>query len=91
MAEHHFGLYRGHLSAKLIDAVERRFPDVFVINFEEPSGERRGWFAQPNCGEPQDSQSAAEVLCWALDWAETHGTYAEQQALAAVLRRRAGR
>jgi hypothetical protein len=63
--EHTFGLFRGHLSAGLVEAVERRYPRVRVVNYTEPRGERRGWFAGPNRGEPFDRNMATEVMAFA--------------------------
>lgn len=60
-----FGLYRGHLSVQLVRAVEKKFPRVSVVNYTEPGGERRGWFAGPNRGSPFDDQMSAEVLQYA--------------------------
>jgi hypothetical protein len=61
MSEFHFHLYRGHLSAKLIRAVESEFSGVSVVNYTEPRGEKRGWFNGPNRGHPFDNQLAKRV------------------------------
>lgn len=60
-----FGLYRGHLSARLEKAVEKEFPGVSVINYTEPRGEKRGWFATRNYGHPFDGNTARAVLAYA--------------------------
>lgn len=65
MSEYFFGLYRGHLSAKLIRAVERKFPEVSVVNYTEPRGEKRGWFAGPNRGSPFDDRLGQAVMAYA--------------------------
>lgn len=65
MSEHCFGLYRGHLSRALIKRIEAQFPEVSVINYTEPRGERRGWFACPNQGDPFDRATASAVMAWA--------------------------
>lgn len=65
MSQHHFGLFRGHLSRKLMSAIETRYPEVDVINYTEPRGEKRGWFCAPNRGEPFDSATARGVLDYA--------------------------
>jgi hypothetical protein len=65
MSEHHFGLYRGHLTQRLVAAVEKKFPGVSVTNYTEPRGEKRGWFSGPNRGSPFDDRMAAEVLAYA--------------------------
>ena len=61
MSQHLFGLYRGHLTAKLIRQIEREFRGVDAVNYTEPNGEKRGWFAGPNRGYPFDDALAAEV------------------------------
>lgn len=65
MSEYFFGLYRGHLSRRLIAAVEREFPEVSVVNYTEPRGEKRGWFTGPNRGAPFDGALARNVLSFA--------------------------
>lgn len=65
MSEHMFGLYRGHLSARLVKAVEKKFPRVAVNNYTDPRGEKRGWFSAPNRGNPFDNQTATEVMDFA--------------------------
>jgi hypothetical protein len=65
MSEHHFGLYRGHLSARLIQRIEKKFPEVSVVNYTEPRGEKRGWFSGPNRGSPFDRAMSSEVLSYA--------------------------
>lgn len=65
VSEHMFGLYRGHLSQRLVRAIEKRFPYVAVVNHTEPRGEKRGWFAGPNRGNPFDRDMAAAVLSYA--------------------------
>ena len=65
MSEYFFGLYRGHLSARLVKRVETRFPHVSVVNYTEPRGEKRGWFAGPNRGDPFDRHMATTVLAFA--------------------------
>lgn len=65
MSEFHFQPYRGHLSAKLVAAVEKKFPRVSVNNYSEPRGEKRGWFSGPNRGSPFDDAMAREVLAYA--------------------------
>lgn len=74
MSEYAFGLYRGHLSEALVQAAETRFAsdDVAVVNYTEPTGERRGWFTCRNWGHPFNQSTASEVLTWALQWARDH-------------------
>jgi len=64
MSEHMFGLYRGHLTARLVKRVETKFPMVSVTNYTEPRGEKRGWFSGPNRGNPFDRAMAAEVMTY---------------------------
>lgn len=64
MSEYMFGLYRGHLSARLVRQVEKRFPEVSVNNYTEPRGERCGWFSGPNRGNPFDQALASEVMAY---------------------------
>lgn len=65
MSEHMFGLYRGHLSARLVKQIETKFPEVSVTNYTEPRGEKRGWFSGPNRGSPFDGTMAREVMEYA--------------------------
>ena len=61
MSDYCFGLHNGHLTAKA-DRIAARY-GAWHINYTEPSGWRRGWFACPNRGSPFDSNTAAKV--WA--------------------------
>lgn len=61
MSEYMFTPFRGHLSAALVKKIERKFPKVYVINYTEPRGEKRGWFTGPNRGAPFDGALAREV------------------------------
>lgn len=61
MSVYMFTPFRGHLSAALVKKIERKFPRVAVVNYTEPRGEKRGWFAGPNRGEPFDRDLAREV------------------------------
>jgi hypothetical protein len=64
MSEHYFGLYQGHLTARLVKRVEAMFSHVSVVNYTEPRGEKRGWFAGPNRGDPYDRIMAESVLAY---------------------------
>lgn len=59
MNEYLFGLHRGHLTGKADEIAERH--GASRINFTEPDGARRGWFAGPSRGSPFDGQLAAAV------------------------------
>lgn len=54
-----FGAHDGHLSA-VADRIAKRHGCVHV-NYDDPTGTRRGWFAGPNRGFPFDDQLAAAV------------------------------
>jgi hypothetical protein len=60
MSEHFFGLHRGHLTAKA-DRIARKH-GASHVNYTEPRGEKRWWFACRNRGEPFDSSTAKAVL-----------------------------
>ena len=64
MSEYFFGLHSGHLTAKA-DQIAKRH-GAGHINFTEPRGEKRGWFACPNRGSPFD-QRTAELVMAAID------------------------
>lgn len=60
MSEYLFGLHRGHLHARITRPIERKL-GVSHINYTEPRGEKRGWWAGPNLGEPFDRALSARV------------------------------
>ena len=60
MSEYFFGLHNGHLKA-IADKIAKKH-GADHINFTEPNGRERGWFAGPNRGEPFDSRLAHAVL-----------------------------
>lgn len=60
MSEHFFGLHRGHLTAEAGRIAARH--GAWHVNYTEPGGERRGWFACPNLGAPFDGATARAVL-----------------------------
>ena len=60
MSEHLFGLGMGHLSKRAERAAERG--GATLVNYTEPRGEKRHWFAGPNRGEPDDSEMARRVM-----------------------------
>lgn len=60
MSEYFFGLGPGHLSSKVERAAEEA--GGTLVNYTEPSGERRHWFACPNMGAPFDQDRAERVL-----------------------------
>jgi len=59
MSEYMFGLHSGHLTAKA-DRIARKHGAVH-INYTEPNGRRRGWFAGPNLGAPFDGEMGNAV------------------------------
>lgn len=60
MSEYYFGLHKGHLTAKADKIAEKH--GAWHVNFTEPRGERRGWFACPNLGAPFDGAVARAVM-----------------------------
>lgn len=58
--DYFFGLHSGHLVARA-DRIAKRL-DAYHVNHTEPRGERRGWFACRNRGEPFNSGKAREVM-----------------------------
>lgn len=59
MGEHMFGVHSGHLTAKA-DLIAKRH-GAWHVNYTEPRGRRRGWFACPNRGSPFDQAVANAV------------------------------
>jgi len=59
-SEHCFGLHPGHLPA-WADEVARRH-GAWHVNYTEPDGTKRGWFACINRGSPFDDNTARVVL-----------------------------
>ena len=55
-----FALGPGHLPTRA-DRIARRH-GARLVNYTEPSGQRRHWFACPNLGAPFDAARAAAVL-----------------------------
>lgn len=60
MSEHFFGLHTGHLKARADKIAETH--GAWHVNFTEPNGEKRGWFACPNRGSPFDQATACAVM-----------------------------
>jgi hypothetical protein len=59
MSEYMFGLHSGHLTARA-DTIAKRH-GAWHVNYTEPRGKRRGWFACPNRGSPFDQAVAKRV------------------------------
>ena len=59
-SEFHFGLGRGKLGRRAA-AIARRH-GARLVNYEEPNGSVRHWFATENLGAPFDGAVAAAVL-----------------------------
>lgn len=68
MSEHIFGAHHGHYDSRrdlaAIEAVEAEFADAGVchIDYDDPNGQRRGWWVCENRGHPFDQQTARAVL-----------------------------
>lgn len=60
MGEYMFGLHAGHLTAKA-DKIAERY-GAWHVNYTEPRGQRRGWFACPNRGSPFDQAVGNAVM-----------------------------
>ena len=60
MNEFHFGLGEGWLPKKAAEIARRH--GAKLINYEEPCGRRRHWFAAENLGEPFNRATAEAVL-----------------------------
>ncbi len=60
MSEYMFGLHYGHYP-KRADKIARKYGAVHV-NYTEPNGQKRGWFAGPNRGTPFDQRMADAVF-----------------------------
>ncbi len=59
MSEFHFLLGPGHLSEKA-DKIAKRH-GATLVNYTEPNGEKRHWFAGVNLGHPFDKQLSAAI------------------------------
>lgn len=61
MSEHFFGLHAGHLSKRADDIAGKH--GAWHVNYTDPgTGERRGWFATHNRGNPFDRDTANAVM-----------------------------
>jgi hypothetical protein len=60
VSEYLFGLHNGHLTA-VADQIAGRH-GAWHINYTEPCGERRGWFACPNRGPSFYQVTASAVM-----------------------------
>lgn len=60
MGEHHFGLGPGHLP-RVANTIAKKH-DAWLVNYAEPSGEKRHWFSCKNRGAPFDGATADAVL-----------------------------
>lgn len=60
MSNYCFGLHSGHLTARANTIAKRH--GAWHVNYTEPRGERRGWFACPNRGAPFDGDIARAVM-----------------------------
>lgn len=60
MNEYFFGLGPGHLPDKADEIAKRH--DAWLVNYTEPRGEKRHWFACRNMGDPFNRSTADAVL-----------------------------
>lgn len=60
MDRHIFGQGPGHLPQRADEIAERR--GAWLVNFTDPNGTKRHWFACKNKGEPFNGRTAAAVL-----------------------------
>ena len=88
MSEHIFGLHKGHLRSKADEIAKRH--GAWHINFTEPRGEKRGWFACPNRGTAFDQATANDVLA-AIDAAGGLNAMRRADRAAVSLGRRGGK
>jgi hypothetical protein len=59
MSDFMFGMGDGHLPKKAAKIAERH--GARLVNYTEPNGRQRYWFAAPNLGNPQDQLRAKAV------------------------------
>jgi hypothetical protein len=64
VSEYLFGLHMGHLTAEADQIAARH--GAWHVNYTDPSGERRGWFACPNRG-PSFYRVIAEAVMAEID------------------------
>lgn len=60
MSEYFFGPHTGHLT-KRADQIAKRHGAVHV-NYTDPDGRKRGWFACRNRGTPFDQNTESAVM-----------------------------
>jgi Fe-S oxidoreductase len=60
MSDYFFALGSGHLPKKAQKIAEKHGADL--VNYTEPDGRKRHWFACDNYGEPHDSQVRQAVV-----------------------------
>lgn len=60
MKDHLFGVGRGHLPQKA-DTIARQH-GARLVNYTEPNGARRHWFACESKGSPFDTNTARETV-----------------------------
>lgn len=60
MSEFMFGSGPGHLTNSANEIAEKH--DAWLVNYTEPRGEKRHWFATKNLGNPFDGATAKAVL-----------------------------
>jgi len=61
MSEYFFGLGPGHLDDAVVDPIVKKH-GAYLVNYTEPRGEKRHWFACRNRGNPFDRQTASDVM-----------------------------
>lgn len=60
MSEYMFGLGPGHLGERARKIAKTH--GVELVNYTEPRGEKRHWFAGPNRGAPFDERLARDTM-----------------------------
>jgi hypothetical protein len=60
MSEYNFGVHNGHLK-KQADAIAKKH-GAWHVNYNDPTGQLRGWFGCPNRGAPFDDNTARAVM-----------------------------
>lgn len=61
MSEFFFGLGPGHLDHEIVDPVAKEHEST-LVNYTEPNGHKRHWFATRNRGAPFDRQTASACM-----------------------------
>jgi hypothetical protein len=60
MSDYMFGLGKGHLPQRARDIAREHGAEL--VNYVEPGGQKRHWFAAPNLGAPFDGARRQAIL-----------------------------